>query len=175
MKTGPSCTAHTFKTFLLGPSSLFLIHGEKGVRLVRRWWNLSLKPCLLNQKEKVFSIQLYKNMFASPTLNTLHYLPQYTWLSSSVLIIFSRVRFSQPLLSIVPRWMQILQVGASPRTWKWPPKITLHTSLTVRQRGGRRGWREYRGRKGLGEKKGRWEEGKGKESRGKGRQSNSET
>lgn len=30
--------------------------------------------------------------------------------------------------------MQILQFGASPGAWKWPPKMTLHTSLTVRQK-----------------------------------------
>lgn len=35
-------------------------------------------------------VTLCKNMFASPTLNTLHYLPQYTHLSSSVLIFFLR-------------------------------------------------------------------------------------
>lgn len=31
--------------------------------------------------------------------------------------------------------MQILQFTASPRMRKWPPKITLHTSLAVTKRG----------------------------------------
>lgn len=60
--------------------------------------------------------------------------------------------------------MQILKFGASPGTWKWPLKITLHTSLTVRQREERRGeggdGETTGGGKGQGERRGDEKEGR---------------
>lgn len=83
MKTVPSNSAHTFKTLLLAPLSIFLIiYGEIGVRIVWSWSNLSIKPCLSN--EELFSIQLYKNMFASSVHFTIsHNILGYIFLFSS--------------------------------------------------------------------------------------------